>query len=48
MASLEAVELLGGLSTREIVELSHKETAWQEHYGPMEIIPYSEAYQLQI
>ena len=49
ISSLEAVEqLLGNLSTREIVELSHKETAWQEHYGPMDIIPYSEAYLLNI
>lgn len=48
-ASLETVEqLLGNLSTREIVELSHKETAWQEHYGQMDIIPYTEAYQLNI
>jgi len=28
--------------------LSHKETAWQEHYEQMDIIPYSEAYQLNI
>lgn len=49
ITSLETVEkLLGNLSTREIVELSHKETAWQEHYGQMEIIPYSEAYLLNI
>lgn len=48
-ASLEDVEqLLGNLTTREIVELSHKETAWQEHYGQMDIIPYSEAYLLNI
>lgn len=48
-ASLEAVEqLLGGLTTSEIVELSHKENAWQDHYAQKEIIPYSDAYQLNL
>ena len=47
--TLESVErLLGALSTSEVVELSHRENAWQEHYSQMEIIPYSDAYLLKV
>jgi len=31
-----------------VVELSHREIAWQEHYSQMEVIPYSDAYLLMV
>ena len=49
LESLNTVErLLGALSTSEVVALSHRENAWEEHYGQKEIIPYSDAYRLKI
>ena len=49
LASLETIEqLLGALSTSEVVALSHRENAWEEHYEQREIIPYSDAYKLKV
>ena len=49
IATLRRVaKAIGPLSVKEIVEKSHKEPSWQSHYKDMEIIPYSEAYQLHL
>jgi len=48
---LETLELVlsktKDLSTEEIIELSHKETAWQNHFKANEFIPYTEAFDLK-
>ena len=47
LATLEEInQRLGGLSTAEIVDLSHREAAWLNHYPNKGIIPYSDAYQI--
>lgn len=38
---------LSPLSTREIINLSHQESAWLDHYPDKGIIPYSDAYRLR-
>lgn len=40
------LELYGHFTTSEIVELSHKETAWNNHMAGHDLIPYSEAFEL--
>ena len=45
IATLQVVnEKLSPLTTSEIIELSHREDAWLEHYPNMSIIPFSDAY----
>lgn len=35
---------LAAMTTKEVVELSHKEPAWLKNHASKSIIPYSEAY----
>ena len=39
---------LSPLSTREIINLSHQEATWLEHYPDKGIIPYSDAYRIKL
>lgn len=39
---------LSSLSTREIVELSHREEGWISAYPTKSVIPYSEAYSVEL
>lgn len=47
--TLEMVlEKFDGLTAREVVDLSHQEEVWQRHQAAHELIPYSEAFDLQL
>ena len=47
LATLEEInKKLDPLSTAQIVELSHRESAWINHYPDKGIIPYSDAYEI--
>ncbi|MBP5635956.1 MAG: DUF4065 domain-containing protein [Bacteroidales bacterium] len=49
MATLREInERISPLSTSEIIELSHKESAWLSHYSDLGIIPYSDAYRITL
>jgi len=49
LATLHEInEKLSPFSTKEIVELSHKESAWLQHYPDMGIIPFSDAYGISL
>ena len=42
------LERMSPLTTKEIVQLSHMESAWTGHYADMSIIPYSDAYGISL
>lgn len=44
----EIEEKLEPLSTKEIIDLSHREAAWMDHYPNMGIIPFSDAYRITL
>jgi uncharacterized phage-associated protein/DNA-binding transcriptional regulator YiaG len=42
----EVMSVLAGMSRAEVVEMSHKESAWENNGERHSLIPYSEAYKL--
>lgn len=49
LATLREIEnRLSPLSTKEIIDLSHRESAWLEHYPEKGIIPFSDAYRISL